>query len=97
MPILPIDYPDLRPLPDILAPPPSLIQSVVTVPNPMGLSAPHPECIFKGIDYYGRRSLYKKTSRTPKGQRLESDTKTFEIDGFCDFKLHPFHIGEPME
>ena len=74
-----------------MIPPPTLIQSVVTVPNPMGLSAPHPECIFKGIEYYGRRSLYKKYIASSR------DTKTFEIDGFCDFKLHPFHIGEPME
>ena len=28
--------------------------------NIMGLSAPYPECIFKGIDYYGMAQPYKQ-------------------------------------
>ncbi len=31
----------------------------------------------------------KNSSRTPTGQRLESDTKTLKIGGFCDFQLSP--------
>ena len=33
----------------------------------------------------------------PQGVNFASHTKTLKIDGFCDFQLHPSHIGEPME
>ena len=32
----------------------------------------------------------------PLGHRLESHTKTFEIGGFCDFKLRPLPYREGL-
>jgi hypothetical protein len=33
-----------------------------------------------------------RNHREPEGQRLESDTKTLKIDGFCDFQQHPLYM-----
>ena len=32
----------------------------------------------------------------PQGVNFASHTKTLKIDGFCDFQLHPSHIGEGL-